>query len=209
MEACEQAWEGVRGPDLYLAQACEVDAPGAWDQLHATYASRLTAIANRQGLRGADAEGLATEVLAELSLPPSSGQTRTRMGSFGGACTLAGWLAVILTRRIAAQARRKRPTSLDATSADGDEARPEPEERTPSDPLGGCAGRRGPRPVADRLRQGVVHADAQGAAGARREIPRWTQAEGECGPAGRRRTARESTRGPGADQGRRMRFARP
>lgn len=134
--AREAAWERLRGADLYLAQACEAQVPSAWFHVHESYAPRLTAIARRQGVRGADAEGLATEVLAELALPPSSGETRTRMGSFGGACTLAGWMAVVLTRRIAAKARRKQPVSLDAGS-DAEEGRPEQAERTPSDPLTG------------------------------------------------------------------------
>ena len=133
-DALESAWASVRGPDLYLAQACEADLPGAWDQLHATYADRLTAVAHRQGLRGADGEALSTEVLAELALPPSSGETRTRLGSFGGACTLAGWMAVVLTRRIAARARRKRPTSLEAAQG-GEDHSADPAERRPSDPV--------------------------------------------------------------------------
>ena len=128
----EDAYGRVRGADLLLAQACELNLEGAWDLLHDAYAPRLTAVARRQGIKGADAESLANEVLATLAMPPASGVARTRMGTFGGACTLAGWLAVVLTRRIAADARRKHPVSLDAS---GNEGTPDPMERTPHDPL--------------------------------------------------------------------------
>src|SRR5687767_1519562 len=43
-------------PDLYLATACEVGVPGAWDAIHRLYLGRLTGLALRRGAGGVDGE---------------------------------------------------------------------------------------------------------------------------------------------------------
>jgi RNA polymerase sigma factor (sigma-70 family) len=100
--------------DVYLAGACEAGSRDAWDVLHARFAARLEGFAVRRGLSSAEAESLVQDLIGDLAAPPPRAAARTLLGTFDGAGSLFGWLSVVLLRRIAGQARRKRPQSLDA-----------------------------------------------------------------------------------------------
>jgi len=96
----EEALSRAALGDLFLAVACEEGTPGAWDRFAAFYGRTLVALAVRRGAANAEAEELAREIPGELFTPPPSGGTRTRLGTFDGAGSLAGWLAVIVQRRL-------------------------------------------------------------------------------------------------------------
>jgi RNA polymerase sigma factor (sigma-70 family) len=99
--------------DLYLAGACEGGSEGAWAVLHAQFAGRLEGFAVRRGRSSAEAEGLVQDLFGDLAAPPPGGVARTLLGTFDATGSLFGWLSIVLLRRIAAQARRRRTESLE------------------------------------------------------------------------------------------------
>ncbi len=111
-ESIQASIRAAAGADLYLARAGESGSEEAWQTLHAAFRPRLRALALRRGADGATAEQLAGEVIGQLAEPPPRGEARTVLGTFTGAGSLFGWLAVILVRRLAAGARRRSPVSL-------------------------------------------------------------------------------------------------
>ena len=111
--------------DLYLATACEAQCTGSWDVLHARFATRLEGYAVRRGLSSGEAEAVVQDLFGDLASPPPGNRARTVLGTYDGTGSLFGWLSVVLTRRIAGQARKRRPQSLDAQDAAvGEAARP-------------------------------------------------------------------------------------
>lgn len=100
--ALEDSLRRSPADDVFLAVACERDVAGAWDVLHRRYLPRLRGLGQRHGLAGTAADALARDLLGELALPPVRGGARTRLGTYLGAGTLFGWLALILVRRIGA-----------------------------------------------------------------------------------------------------------
>ncbi|MDJ0976586.1 MAG: sigma-70 family RNA polymerase sigma factor [Planctomycetota bacterium] len=104
--------------DLYLARACNVGAVDAWAALTKHFTPRLSGLARKRGARGSAADELVSALLADLTLPPPKSRARTLIGTYGGAGSLFGWLSVILVRRMAGEARKKRPTSLDNRPSD-------------------------------------------------------------------------------------------
>lgn len=117
-ERVSTALERMAAGDLYLARACNVGAVDAWAALTAHFTPRLTGLARKRGARGSSADDLVSALFADLALPPPRGRARTLIGTYGGAGSLFGWLSVILVRRMAGEARKKRPTSLDTRPAD-------------------------------------------------------------------------------------------
>jgi RNA polymerase sigma factor (sigma-70 family) len=111
--ALADSLERAPGPDVFLAVACERAVPGAWDVFHRSYLPRLRGLGQRQGLGGPAADTLARDLLGELALAPVRGDARTRLGTYLGAGSLFGWLALILVRRIAPR-RAQSTVSLDA-----------------------------------------------------------------------------------------------
>lgn len=112
-ERTSEALLRMAGGDLYLARACNVGAVEAWAALTKTFTPRLTGLARKRGARGSSADDLVSALLADLALPPPKSRARTLIGTYGGAGSLFGWLSVILVRRMAGEARKKRPQSLD------------------------------------------------------------------------------------------------
>lgn len=94
--------------DLYLAVACEQRVAGAWEALLRDLTPRLTGLAHERGLRGAEAETVAGEVLGDLSLPASGEDPRPLLLGYAGVGSLFGFTAVLLTRRLARRARDPR-----------------------------------------------------------------------------------------------------
>jgi RNA polymerase sigma factor (sigma-70 family) len=107
--------------DLAIAVACDERASGAWEALHLRLFPRLRGLARKRGLRDADAETLASDVLSEMALPPGgTSGARTLLGTFDGTGSLFGWSAVILVRRLSRL--RRPPAEPPAPAAD----RPDP-----------------------------------------------------------------------------------
>lgn len=88
------------GGDLYLAIACEVGIPGAWEVFQQDYVPALRSLARRHGARGSEIEEAASGILSELCSPATKGPARTQMGTYSGAGSLLGWLSAILKNRI-------------------------------------------------------------------------------------------------------------
>jgi len=115
--------------DLFLAIACEERAPGSWEALAGRTRGTVVALALRRGASRAEAEDLAEEIPGELFVAPPRGEARTRLGTYDGSGTLAGWLAVIVGRRLADRRRvaaRVRPAP---GGRDEDEGTPDPRAR--------------------------------------------------------------------------------
>jgi RNA polymerase sigma factor (sigma-70 family) len=119
--------------DLVLASACERRLGRAWDLLAKTYATRLEGFAVRRGLSSHEAESVVQDLLGDLSAPPPRGSARTLLGTYDATGSLFGWLSVVLLRRIAGQARKRKVASLEAQDADVREAAA-PAGRTPHEP---------------------------------------------------------------------------
>lgn len=123
--------------DLYLAVACEDGVPGAWERFAERYERTIVALAVRRGASNADAEELASELPGELFTPPPDGGSRTRLGTFDGAGSLQGWLAVIVQRRLA---DRRRVAVRVVPLPDGHDALPAREGAGSGDPVGLAVG---------------------------------------------------------------------
>lgn len=118
---------GAALADLYLACAADAGSERAWTLLSERYRTRLEGFAVRRGLSSEAAVSTVQDLFGDLALPPSNGAARTVLGTYDGTGNLFSWLAIVLVRRIAGDARKKRPASLDAAPDAG--ASP---ERTPS-----------------------------------------------------------------------------
>jgi RNA polymerase sigma factor (sigma-70 family) len=100
--------------DLYLASACEAGNSRAWEILTHDMRPRLEGFAARRGHGSFEAESVVQDLLGDLAAPPSRPIARTLLGTFDGSGSLFGWLCVVLLRRIAGAARRRRTSSLEA-----------------------------------------------------------------------------------------------
>jgi RNA polymerase sigma factor (sigma-70 family) len=127
--AAPNPWKAL--DERELAQACDRPEPGAWDVLMRTYRPRLVALLCSRHVVPAVAEELVAELWGEVALPPAEGNARTRLGTFQGACSLAGWLGVILIRRHIDR-RRRQPASGAGRDPDGEAI--DPPAPGPSDP---------------------------------------------------------------------------
>jgi len=87
--------------DYYLARACEIGLPGAWERLQARFRRPLRAFLRRRGARSGEAEQLLDEAWGELASPPPRGGARTRVGTYDGRGSLRAWLSTVLWRRLA------------------------------------------------------------------------------------------------------------
>ena len=112
--------------DLFLAVACEEGTPGAWERFTAAFGRTLVALAIRRGASSAEAEDLAREIPGELFTPPPRGGCRTRLGTFDGAGSLTGWLAVIVQRRLADRRRAAARTAPGEGPERADRSLPDP-----------------------------------------------------------------------------------
>jgi RNA polymerase sigma factor (sigma-70 family) len=104
--------DGIAAADFYLATACELGCPGAWERLEELYADPVRSMALRWGASAADADEIASALPGELLQPTSNGMHRTSLGSFDGAGSLMSWLARVVDRRLVDRARKRRPTAL-------------------------------------------------------------------------------------------------
>jgi RNA polymerase sigma-70 factor len=97
--------ERLHNRDLYLATCCAEALDSAWrrfEELYQRYIQDLVRCLARNALQAADVgEGL----LVDLFLPDRSGQRR--IASYDGRSSLATWLHVIVTHRVANERVRK------------------------------------------------------------------------------------------------------
>ncbi len=90
----------------------------------------------RRGLSSEAAVATVQDVLGDLALPPSNGAARTVLGTYDGTGNLFSWLSIVLVRRIAGDARKKKPASLDADPDGGGHPERTPSGRTVPEPAG-------------------------------------------------------------------------
>jgi RNA polymerase sigma-70 factor len=112
--------------DLYLAAACEENLPGAWEAFAGFARTTVLALALRAGASRAEAEELAQSIPGELYAAPPGGAARTRLGTYDGSGSLAGWLAVIVRRRVADRRRGPAAAMVEIPAV------PETRERDPA-----------------------------------------------------------------------------
>ncbi len=114
--------EKMEAADYYLASACELGCPGAWDRLTNLYQSRFRAMALRWGASASDADEIARELPGELLGKPAHGRCATRIGSFDGTGSLLAWCGTVIDRALARRRRkqsRETGAELDARPDDG------------------------------------------------------------------------------------------
>lgn len=108
-----------RGPDLFLALACDAGIPGAWERLCATV---LPAVARGLSARGLGLDAAAAEVAdlpGHLIQAPANGRSATRLGGYRGTSALATFLTVAAYARFASERRRASLASLDQETPAG------------------------------------------------------------------------------------------
>ena len=91
--------------DLYLATACAARQDSAWRRFEALYQRHIAELVrclSRNPLQAAD---VGEALLVDLFLPDRSGQSR--ISSYDGRSSLATWLHVIVTHRVANERVRK------------------------------------------------------------------------------------------------------
>jgi RNA polymerase sigma factor (sigma-70 family) len=86
--------------DLFLAIACDEDAPGAWEVFTERFVPRLIGLARHRGYPHREAVQAAESMPGELVFRPGLGKNRSRLGTYEGAGRLFDWLAVIFMRRL-------------------------------------------------------------------------------------------------------------
>jgi RNA polymerase sigma factor (sigma-70 family) len=107
-EQTAEVLERLAAADLYLAAACDLGLPPAWQVFTERFLPRLRRFARSRGASETEAEDLTRDLPGDLALPPASGSARSRIGTYEGTGNLFGWLAVIVLRRLADRARAPR-----------------------------------------------------------------------------------------------------
>ena len=109
-------WPGqVPVADVYLAIACDVGAPGAWETFEREYLPRLRGLMRHRGGGDAEIDPLLADLPGTLCQPPADGRARTRLGTYDGSASLFSWLAVVALRRLH-HARREADPQVDSAS---------------------------------------------------------------------------------------------
>lgn len=110
-----RATRGLANGDLYLAVACDLGRPQAWERLQRRFRRPVRAFLKRRGASATEAEQILDDVWGLLAEPPARGTARTRMGTYDGRGALASWLCTVAWRRLADLWRgRAGVSSLDA-----------------------------------------------------------------------------------------------
>jgi len=97
--------ERLHNRDLYLASACAEGHDAAWRRFESLYQRYIRELVQCVGRNALQALDVGEELLVDLFLPDRSGQSR--IGSYDGRSSLATWLHVIVTHRIANERVRK------------------------------------------------------------------------------------------------------
>ncbi len=104
--AMQTRGEPLHAEDMFLATACDVRADGAWECLERRYTQPLRALMRRRGSTSRDTRELLSELWGALAVPPTSGNARTRLGTYDGRGSLFAWLATVTWRRSVDRWRR-------------------------------------------------------------------------------------------------------
>ena len=91
--------------DLYLATACAEGIDSAWRRFEALYRKYVDELIRCLARNPLQASDVSEALLVDLFLPDRSGQSR--IGSYDGRSSLATWLHVIVTHRLANERVRK------------------------------------------------------------------------------------------------------
>ncbi|MDJ0974028.1 MAG: sigma-70 family RNA polymerase sigma factor [Planctomycetota bacterium] len=96
----QRALPKIDNGDYYLAVACELGLPAAWERLQARFTRPLRAMMRRRGAGRGDVAQLLDDVWGRLAGAPPSGAARTRIGTYDGQGPLLAWLATVAWRRL-------------------------------------------------------------------------------------------------------------
>jgi RNA polymerase sigma-70 factor (ECF subfamily) len=91
--------------DLYLATACAARHDSAWRRFEALYQRHIDELVRCLARNPLQAADVGEALLVDLFLPDRSGHSR--IGSYDGRSSLATWLHVIVTHRVANERVRK------------------------------------------------------------------------------------------------------
>jgi RNA polymerase sigma-70 factor (ECF subfamily) len=97
--------ERLHSRDLYLATACAARLEPAWCRLEALYQKYIQELVRCLARNPLQASEVGEALLVDLFLPDRSGHSR--IGSYDGRSSLATWLHVIVTHRVANERVRK------------------------------------------------------------------------------------------------------
>jgi RNA polymerase sigma-70 factor len=104
-EAAARFAERLHGNDLYLATCCAEGLDVAWRRFEALYQKYIDDLVRCLARNALQARDVGEGLLVDLFLPDRSG--RSRIGSYDGRSSLATWLHVIITHRVANERVRK------------------------------------------------------------------------------------------------------
>ena len=97
--------EHLHGRDLYLATCCAASHDSAWRRFEALYQRHIDELVRCMSRNPLQASEVGEALLVDLFLPDRSGLSR--IGSYDGRSSLATWLHVIVTHRVANERVRK------------------------------------------------------------------------------------------------------
>ncbi len=97
--------ERLHGRDLYLATSCAARCDSAWRRFAGLYQKHITELVRCLARNPLQAADVGDTLLVDLFLPDRSGQSR--IASYDGRSSLATWLHVIVTHRVANERARK------------------------------------------------------------------------------------------------------
>jgi RNA polymerase sigma-70 factor (ECF subfamily) len=97
--------ERLHGRDLYLATSCAASHDSAWRRFEALYQKHIRELVRCLARNPLQAADVGETLLVDLFLPDRSG--RSRIASYDGRSSLATWLHVIVTHRVANERARK------------------------------------------------------------------------------------------------------
>jgi RNA polymerase sigma-70 factor (ECF subfamily) len=97
--------ERLHSRDLYLATSCAASLEPAWCRLQALYQKYIQELVRCLARNPLQASEVGEALLVDLFLPDRSGQSR--IASYDGRSSLATWLHVIVTHRVANERVRK------------------------------------------------------------------------------------------------------
>jgi RNA polymerase sigma-70 factor (ECF subfamily) len=97
--------ERLHGRDLYLATSCAASYDSAWRRFEALYQKHIRELVRCLARNPLQADEVGESLLVDLFLPDRSGHSR--IASYDGRSSLATWLHVIVTHRVANERARK------------------------------------------------------------------------------------------------------
>jgi RNA polymerase sigma-70 factor len=106
------------GEGLYVTIACDERVTGAWERFVQLHRPLLVRMARERGAGTTEADDIVGSVMGDLTMPPSEGGARTRLGTYSGAGSLVAWLRVIVARRVLDARRSEQSSPVESRDAD-------------------------------------------------------------------------------------------